>query len=378
MRVAFITLNAYDMLSGEGDTVGGAQLQQVLIGKALAERGHDIVFIENDAEHKTREEVDGVRIVTRPSRDGGNVASRAILRTTDLLGILRRVDPDTCYVRMPLFALLPTATYCTLTKTRLVYGFAHDSELTSDPVIFESKFTDNAFYRGLIRLARSKADALVAQNDYQERTARERYDMDVVQIPNGYKPRADPGPYPFHDDRPVVLWVATLRPMKQPTVMIELADRIPHALFVIVGPPADEAPELYDEVKEASESRDNVRFEGFVPYDEVDAYFAAADIFCNTSTGEGFPNTFLQAWAYGTPVASLNVNPNEALTAGNGGFYADSDLDQLSARLSRVLTKEGADELSGLSEGVEAYFEAEYGIDQLADAYEEVFISARK
>ncbi|WP_276258068.1 glycosyltransferase family 4 protein [Haloglomus litoreum] len=370
MRVVLLTLNAYDMLVGDGETVGGAQLQQVLIGRALADRGHDVIFVENDAEHKTETTVDGVRIVTRPSREDGNAILRAVLRLLDLTALLGRIDPDACYVRMPLFELLPTAVYCAVTHTRLVYGFAHDSELGTDPVVFESRLTDNAVYRRAIRTARATADVLVAQNAHQERLARKQYDCPVVRIPNGYEPRDDPGPSPFPDDRPVVLWVSTLRPWKRPELVLELADRIPEALFVIVGPAADEAPELYERVREGARQRDNVRFEGFVPYEEVDAYFAAADLFCNTSTDEGFPNTFLQAWAYGTPVATLTVDPDGIVSSEPVGVHGDGDVDRLAAAIDEALGD--TERLGSLETGAREHFRRHHAIGAVADRYERV------
>lgn len=371
MRIAFLTLNAYDMLSGDGETVGGAQLQQVLIGRELADRGHDVVFIENESDHKREGHVDGIRVVTRPNRTDSNPLLQAVLRSLDLVTLLGRIDPDVCYVRMPLFELLPTAAYCMLSNTRLIYGFAHDSELGDSPIAFETRVTNNPLYRAAIRTARSTADTLIAQNEYQERLAREQYDCPVVKVSNGYQPKDEPGEPPFSGDRPVVLWVSTLRPWKRPELVLELADNVPEALFVIVGPRSDDAPEMYDEVRDGAQQRDNVRFEGFVPYDDIDAYFAASDIFCNTSTDEGFPNTFLQAWAYGTPVASLSVNPDGILAEGNTGVYADGDVELLASELTRIL--DDGERLSALSAGAREHFAAEHSIERLADDYERVF-----
>ena len=44
---------------------------------------------------------------------------------------------------------------------------------------------------------------------------------------------------------------------------------------------------------------------GPVSYHEVNNYFLESKIFLNTSDSEGFPNSFLQAWARSVPVVSF-------------------------------------------------------------------------
>jgi glycosyltransferase involved in cell wall biosynthesis len=59
------------------------------------------------------------------------------------------------------------------------------------------------------------------------------------------------------------------------------------------------------------------------------------DSFCliSTSFKEGFPNTFLEAWETGIPVASLHVDPNATLSKQNLGFHANGNMDALAEKI---------------------------------------------
>ncbi|UPW01296.1 glycosyltransferase family 4 protein [Halorussus gelatinilyticus] len=356
------------LVNGDEGNVGGAQLQQILIAKELVERGHDVVFVENDAPEKTEQTVDGIRVVLKRDFGDSNVAVRTTVRAVETIQALRRVGPDVCYLRVLNFDLLPLTVYCSVTGTRLVYGFAHDSEVTDDPVTL-GQWANYETYKRLVWRALSRADALIAQNERQRSAAVRRFGPDVSLVPNGY-PIPDETPHADirRADRPVVLWVATLRDWKRPGLVLDLADEIPDADFVIVGGRADENPDLYDEIEREAGERDNVRFEGFVPYAEVDSYFAAADVFLNTSTDEGFPNTFLQAWAHRTPVASLNVDPSGILADSEAGFCADDEFDVLVEILNSLITD--AEWRADYSDAAFEYFRENHSIDHIASKYE--------
>jgi len=62
----------------------------------------------------------------------------------------------------------------------------------------------------------------------------------------------------------------------------------------------------------------------------------------NTSEAmsEGFPNTFIQAWARGVPVLSLDVNPDALLDGERLGVFCDGSIDQMQAHLGDLLKSE--------------------------------------
>ena len=57
----------------------------------------------------------------------------------------------------------------------------------------------------------------------------------------------------------------------------------------------------------------NVVFRGQVGPEEAERVIGEAALLLCTSDQEGFPNTFLQAWSYGTPVVTLQIDPDSII-----------------------------------------------------------------
>lgn len=380
MRIAFLSSNAYGMLTGsETGATGGAQIQQAMVGRELAARGHDVYFVEEPSPEKEAGVVDGIRVYPLDEIDGRltnalaarDLPVRTIPRFRRMIRALRDVDPDLCYRRVPTFGLFPLWFYAKRTGTPYVYGFAHDTELTDDPVVFDHALTNNRYYWTAIQRAIDGASTLVAQNLWQRDRARELFGAPVELISNGFEPQHEGPSKSWDTDLPVVLWVSTLREWKHPEYVLDLADAIPDAHFVIVGGRAEEAPDLYDDIRTGASQRENVDFEGFMTHEDIMTYYRGADIFVNTSDAEGFPNTFLEAWSTATPVVSLSVDPNGALTDETAGLVADGSRERLREYLRRIVTD---DEFRyGLAESALAHFEKNHDIAVVVDRYEALY-----
>lgn len=376
MRVAFLTGSAYNLLlSGESRDAGGAEIQQVYIGEELAERGHDVFFIENQEDGKEPRSVDGVEIRIRKQQNTSNRITQISSWISNTYEVLNRIDPDIVYMRVLSFDLIPIFIASRLTSSKLVYCFANDSETTSNPELFRSPITNSRIYKAIMRQTLSSVDLLVAQNDFQRRTASRRFSTDVVQIPNGYPTDqvCDKSSLFPSIKRPIVLWVGNIRDVKDPLSFLDLAAALPEYYFVIVGGKRDREAELYDEAKARAKELENAQFEGFVPQSDINEYYARASVLVNTSKSEGFSNTFLESWAHRVPVASLHVDPNGLIQEDDLGVVADGDIDSLAADIRDLVAAQA--ESPALSERCERFFAENFSIESITDRYEREFSS---
>jgi glycosyltransferase involved in cell wall biosynthesis len=135
------------------------------------------------------------------------------------------------------------------------------------------------------------------------------------------------GRRPSFAERAGVLWVGNMRPLKRPALLLEAARRLPELEFHIIGGPMPGAERFYASIREEALQVANVRFHGPVPYHDIGQFYERCRVFVGTSEIEGFPNTYLQAWSRGTPVAAF-LDP-EQLIAHNGMGRAVSTVSEL-------------------------------------------------
>ena len=109
-----------------------------------------------------------------------------------------------------------------------------------------------------------------------------------------------------------VAWIAVLREVKRADLLIQIARKMPDVRFVVCGGPSSFAssPGYGERIVKELRAVPNIDFRGPVAPDVAHRVIADAAVFLSTSDEEGFPNTFLQAWASGTPVVSLKIDPD--------------------------------------------------------------------
>jgi len=150
------------------------------------------------------------------------------------------------------------------------------------------------------------------------------------------------------DDRPTVLFVGRIQPLKGPSVAVEALGRMltTEAQLVIVGGPSgqqgdEELARVHDAIARY-ELQDRVRFEPPVPHHLLSSWYRAADVVVVPSRSESFGLVALEAAACGTPVVASSVGGLRTLVEhGSTGFLVTGrDPAIFATYLDQIFSKE--------------------------------------
>lgn len=220
------------------------------------------------------------------------------------------------------------------------------------------------------------ADRVVAATEIEREELVRFYDADhakVAIVPPGvdlgvFHPRGrDESRARFgFGDRPTVVFVGRLQPLKGPRValaaMARLKRLVPDARLVIAG---DDSPRRPPHKAESGRGRAGervrlalaarrlrvvrrVEFLEPIPHDELADLYRAADVVVFPSASESFGLVALEAAACGTPVVATNVGGLKRIVRdGETGYLVPRQPAAFAAALSRLLADRGARERMG-------------------------------
>lgn len=260
----------------------------------------------------------------------------------DARSLWKRLDeirPEVIYQRVGGAYTGVCASYAARRGARMIWHIAHDDDVTPGAGGGRWRKPHRLMEKKLLEYGIRKADAVIAQTRYQARLLRKNYGIEAAAvIPNAH-------PYPrerVSKGTPVkVVWVANWKPEKRPELFIKLAEDLSHrtdARFYMAGS-LGSTNQDYSSLVNRAKHLTNLEYLGGISQEQVNALLAEADVFVNTSRGEGFANTFIQAWLRGVPVVSLSVNP-DGLLGETGLGFCSGDYRTLRDDVFKLVTDE--------------------------------------
>ncbi len=332
MRIAFIAPYLMPVLARPGTekgTFGGAEVQQMLLARYLVKQGQEVKALVRAPVDPGSTEVDGIKLLPFAMRYTGASNLWLPLDLVSLFGALDKADADVYIMKLPRVLLGAVGSFTRIRRKKLVFWLAIDRDVNLSDV----ERIDGRLARMTYRFGLNFPDHVIAQSRYQLQRCR-LLGRDATLIPSlvemGRPDWAKSKPFP-----PRVLWVGSTNPRKRAGLFLEIVRSLPETSFRMIASSRSEAEG--GELKKRAGPIPNLEFLGEVPYAHIGRHYREASLLVSTSEVEGMPNTFLQSWANGTPVASLAIDPDGVIEKGGLGVYARGDVELLKRQIKRLV-----------------------------------------
>lgn len=353
------------LLQTQAENAGAQEISR-LLGRALAERGHDVrhIFL-----FRRTHAFDGVPKVTYCARDRPSSPAGVVRLLSKLFRELRTIRPDAllCFQH---YGNLLGAPLARLAGVPIVIANQNTAALTTpglarrlDRLLGGSGVVD----RIVVNSGDSEADYAGHSRRYRER---------LVRIDHGFGRKVSAltraearAAFGLPPDGPVIGSVARLHPQKNLAAAIRLLPFDRRWRLALAGQGPDR--ERLEELARALGCADRVHFLGELPSSEVADFLAALDVFVFPTRAETFGLAAVEAAEAGIPVVANRLPVLEEVLAVDGRpCAAFVDVEQPAAfadAVGRVLDDPSyALELSDRARGLAD----RYPVEAMADAYE--------
>lgn len=207
-----------------------------------------------------------------------------------------------------------------------------------------------------IKLALQKADKIISVSNYTRQRLLQYKNIDsdkIVILPNTFDSsefKINPKPtyllnrYNLTNEQPVILTVTRMGSMAKYKgydqilhALVKVRLHVPNVHFILAGK-GDDIPRIKTLVTSLN-LEDCVTIAGFVPDEELCAYYNFCDVFALPSKGEGFGIVYLEALACGKPVLAGNQDGSvDPLAEGKLGCLVDPDnVEEIADNLIQIL-----------------------------------------
>lgn len=300
MKIVYVNDVVYKYAIGDPSANGGAERYGWYLMRALAQAGWSVTvgvrFALRQAEVQV---IDGVRFLGLTRR------THFLL---DWYTLLKNERPDWCFWQCADHLWGPAAEIARRLGIRTAFSTMHDLDVQVRKALTARK---NLWPLHLWGLQRSDLIFIqhYGQRDYLPlRLQRRAYLLPgIVPLPERVIPQ--------RDRNGTVVWAAVIRPPKRPDLLVEIAHRLPMVHFVVCGAPrlSHWDAEKIERIMTQLRSLPNVDYRGHVAPEQTVSTIGNASLLLSTSDGEGFPSVFLEAWAAGTPVVSMQIDPDHKI-----------------------------------------------------------------
>lgn len=334
MKICFVSLKNYPLFNPSVNcNFGGAETQLYNLSTKLAEDPqYDVSMIVNNFGQPEMDKINCVSLFKymehHPFLDKIKWV-RYVAKLYRLYKVFKKVNADIYIQRCKNDLTIYTAFFCRLLQKKYLFMVASEAD-----VLGKTEKDLPLFNRAFHTYGIKRADLILVQNKEQQESLLNNFGLN-----SSIQKSVCPIGKIEKMERKYILWVGRAVPLKQPEILFELSNQNPDKDFVMICRQVPYEAKYFQGIKTAALKIKNIKFLDHVPFDEIGQYFKKAKVFINTSTYEGFPNTFIESWKNGVPVLSLNVNPDEIITKFSLGFCSKT-LSQLNMDLNTLYSND--------------------------------------
>jgi glycosyltransferase involved in cell wall biosynthesis len=342
--------------------IGGESVQQTLLARALARRGHDVSMVVADHGQRDGAIWESIRVFKSYRPDAGMPILRFLHpRWTGLWSALARADAEIYYTSCAGMHVGLLALFCERFRRRFIFRTASDPDCDRSRVRVLVRYArDRSLYAWGLR----RAHAILVQSASQANALAGSYGL-ASRIAGMLVEKSPPATASDID----VLWVGNIKRVKRPDRILELAGQLPETKIHMVGGHTAGEEDLFRNITRAVAHRSNVVFHGRLSYWDANDLYGRSRVLANTSDVEGFPNAYLQAWVRGIPVVTL-IDPDHIIEREGLGIAVRS-----SAEFPDAIRSLLADPIAWkmASERCRAFMAREYDEDKVMANYLDTF-----
>lgn len=299
MKLVIVNSPIFEYALRNPKNIGGAERQQWLLAQALAKTGWSVtVGIRVGLKTGERTNINGVNFV--------GMGNGQFLWACYRLLVSER--PDWWYWRAADHLWGPAVQVAKFAGVRTIFASAFDTDVEPRRATFRRKRWWPLFAWGL-----ATTDLIFVQHRGQLTQLATRWQSKAQIVPS-LSGELVAGPSHF-ERKGFVAWVGTLRKPKRADLLIQIARQLPQIQFIVCGGKStfQVTAEYGEQIVAALTELPNVKYLGQVMPSETQKIIAEANLLLSTADGEGFPNTFLEAWSCGTPIVTLTIDPDEVI-----------------------------------------------------------------
>jgi glycosyltransferase involved in cell wall biosynthesis len=331
IKICFVIPRAYYLFNSDiknfKDKIGGAQKQTYILSTEIAKnQNFDVHFCVADIGQPKIEVIDKVTLWNSFNFNDIIFKRFIILYTT-----LKKINADYYILRASDFG---TAVISLIIKyilrKKILYMVASDAETN-----FKTHKKMSGFLSAFFMIFTYKfADIITVQSVQQNNLFTKNYKRKPNAIVKNIIEITKSETLKIKDK---ILWIGRLDKIKNPELLLNLAEKFPTEKFVMIAPVVRDYVEFGNNFIRKAANYQNITVVDFVNPNEIQKYFEKAKIYVMTSDTEGFSNTMLEAMLSKCPILSYKVNNDDIFGKFEIGLWANGNPEKLYSDFQRLI-----------------------------------------